>query len=199
VQQRLCECCRGRQSSTSAIASPLAGKIFDADGEPLYAQGAAKAGRQYRYYVSRSLAKGSSSDDRKSWRLAAPELERAVAIATRHILSDRAGMLEVLEWPWLQSPDIIAIIESTSALSRRLENEADSKDCMVELVDRIELCDDGVAVTLEIRVSCFRAGVQTSSILGLSSAQRNALGIKQGAIFSSAELTRFLGHSDLID
>jgi hypothetical protein len=82
-------------------------------------------------------------------------------------------------------PDIIAIIESTSALSRRLENEADSKDCMVELVDRIELCDDGVAVTLEIRVSCFRAGVQTSSILGLSSAQRNALGgIKQGAVFS---------------
>jgi len=122
-----------------------------------------------------------------------------VAIATRHILSDRAGMLEVLEWSWLQSLDIIAIIESTSALSRRLENEANSKDCMVEFVDRIELCDDGVAVTLKIRVSCFRAGVQTSSILGLSSAQRNALGIKQGAVFSCAELTRFLGHSDLID
>ena len=28
------------------------GKDFDADGEPLYAQGAAKAGRRYRYYVS---------------------------------------------------------------------------------------------------------------------------------------------------
>ena len=88
---------RGRQSSTCAIASPLAGKIFDADGEPLYAQGTAKAGRRYRYYVSRSLVTGSSSDDRKGWRLAAPELERAVAIATQHILSDRAGMLEELE------------------------------------------------------------------------------------------------------
>ena len=39
---------------------------------------------------------------------------------------------------------------------------------MVELVDRIELCDDGVRVTLKIRVPCSRAGVQTSSILGLS-------------------------------
>ena len=77
-------------------------------------------------------------------------------------------MLEVLEWSWLQSLDIIAIIESTSALSRRLENEADSKDCMVELVDRIELCDDGVRMTLKIPVPCSRAGVQTSSILSLS-------------------------------
>jgi hypothetical protein len=39
---------------------------------------------------------------------------------------------------------------------------------MVELVDRIELCDDGIRVTLKIRVPCSRAGVQTSSILGLS-------------------------------
>ena len=128
VQQRLrLNAARGRQSSTSAIASPLAGKIFDADGEPLYAQGAAKAGRRYRYYVSRSLVNGSSSDDRKCWRLAAPELERAVAIATQHILSDRAGMLEMLERSGLQSPDLRTTIESTSALSRRLENEADSK------------------------------------------------------------------------
>jgi len=135
VQQRLrLNAARGRQSSTSAIASPLARKIFDADGEPLYAQGAAKAGRRYRYYVSRSLVNGSSSDDRKGWRLAAPEFERAVAIATQHILSDRAGMLEILERSGLQSPDVRATIESTSALSSRLENEADSKDCMVELV-----------------------------------------------------------------
>jgi hypothetical protein len=56
VQQRLrSNAARGRQSATNAIASPLAGKILDADGEPLYAQGAVKAGRRYRYYVSRSL------------------------------------------------------------------------------------------------------------------------------------------------
>jgi site-specific DNA recombinase len=169
VQQRLrVNAARGRQSSTSAIGSPLAGKIFDADGEPLYAQGAAKAGRRYRYYVSRSLVNGSSSDDRKSWRLAAPELERAVATAAQHILSDRVEMLEVLERSEVQSPDVRATIESTSALCGRLENEADSRDCLVELIDRIELRDDGVRVTLKIRVPCSRAGVQTSSMLSLS-------------------------------
>ena len=111
VQHRLrVNAARGRQSSTSAITSPLAGKIFDADGEPLRAQGAAKAGRRYQYYVSRSLVNGSSSDDTKGWRLAAPELERAVAIATRHILSDRAGMLEMLERSGLQSPDVRTLL-----------------------------------------------------------------------------------------
>jgi site-specific DNA recombinase len=120
------------------------------------------------FLLPRSLVNGSSSDDRKSWRLAAPELERAVAIATQHILSDRAGMLEMLERSELQSPDVRTIIESTSALFRRLENEADSRNCMVEVVDRIELCDDGVRVALKIPVPYSRAGVQTSSILDLS-------------------------------
>jgi hypothetical protein len=39
---------------------------------------------------------------------------------------------------------------------------------LVELIDRIELRDDGVRVTLKIRVPCSRAGVQTSSMLSLS-------------------------------
>ena len=73
--------CAAWRSATSATAGLLAGKIFDADGEPLYAQGAAKAGRRYRYYVSRNLVNGTAGEDRKGWRLAAPELERAVTLA----------------------------------------------------------------------------------------------------------------------
>ena len=74
----------------------------------------------------------------------------------------------MLERSGLQSPDVRTTIESTSAFSRRLENEADSRDCLVELVDRIELCDDGVRVILKIPVPCSRAGVRTNSILDLS-------------------------------
>jgi site-specific DNA recombinase len=39
---------------------------------------------------------------------------------------------------------------------------------MVELIDRIELRNDGVRVTLKIPVPCLHAGVQTRSILSLS-------------------------------
>jgi site-specific DNA recombinase len=169
VQQRLrTNRVRGRQSGTNAIASPLAGKIVDGDGEPLYAQGAVKAGRRYRYYVSRTLVNGSARDDRKGWRLAAPELERAVAIAAQHLLGDRAELLEVLERSQLQSPDLKGTLDATSALCRRLQNEAEARTCMAELIDRIELHGDGIRVTLKIQVPCSHAGVRTSSLLGLT-------------------------------
>jgi hypothetical protein len=157
---------RRAKASTSAIASPLAGKIFDADGEPLYAQGAAKAGRRYRYYVSRSLVNGSANDDGKGWRLAAPEIERAVAIVGRQILNDRAALLEALERSQIDSPHVRATLESASRLSRQLEQNEPS--CVVEPIDRVELRDNGISVTLKIQVPCLRAGVRTSSILSMS-------------------------------
>jgi DNA invertase Pin-like site-specific DNA recombinase len=56
VQQRLQgNAARVRGNTNRSIASPLAGKLFDADGQPLYVQGATKARRRYRYYVSKGL------------------------------------------------------------------------------------------------------------------------------------------------
>jgi len=52
VQQRLKEhAARGRGTPSRSITSPLAGKLFDADGQSLYVQGATKGNRRYRYYV----------------------------------------------------------------------------------------------------------------------------------------------------
>jgi site-specific DNA recombinase len=48
-----------RERPTKVPPSPLAGKLFDEDGEPLYVQGAVKGTRHYRYYVSRGLVRGS--------------------------------------------------------------------------------------------------------------------------------------------
>ena len=79
MQQRLNQnAARGRGTSNRSVTSPLAGKLFDADGQPLYVQGATKGRRRYRYYVSKFLANGSASENGKGWRLSAPELERAV-------------------------------------------------------------------------------------------------------------------------
>ncbi len=49
-----------RQRPTKAPPSPLAGKLFDENGEPLYVQGAVKGGCRYRSYVSRELVRGSA-------------------------------------------------------------------------------------------------------------------------------------------
>ena len=126
------------------------------------------AGGDTAYYVSKCLANGSTSDNGKGWRLSAPELERAVGIATRHILSHRAGLLEALEKSGLESPDVRATLESASNFVRRFQDEADSTASLVEIVSRVELRDDGIAVTLGIEVPCSRAGVRTSSTLSLT-------------------------------
>ena len=169
VQQRLNgNAARGRGSSNRSIASPLAGKLFDADAQPLYVQGATKGRRRYRYYVSKGLVNGSASDSGKGWRLSAPELERAAAIAARHILSDRAGLLEALDKSGIDSPDVRATLESVSNLLRRLQSESDAAECLVELIGSAELRADGISIILKIEVPCSRAGVRTSSMLNLS-------------------------------
>jgi len=168
AQQRLTEnAARGRGTSNRSISSPLAGKLFDADGQPLYVQGATKGRRRYRYYVSKCLVNGSARDQGKGWRLSAPELERAVASAARHILSDRAGLLEALEKSTIDSPDVRAALESASTILRRLHDDADPV-CLAEVMGRAEIRDDGVSVTLKFEVPSSHAGVRTSSILELS-------------------------------
>ena len=102
----------------------LAGSVINADDEPLYVQGETKGRRRYRYYVSKCLVNGSASDNGKGWRLAAPEIERTVTIAARHMLSDRAGLLEALEKSGIDSPDVRATLESSSKLLRQLQIEA---------------------------------------------------------------------------
>ena len=62
VQERLRDRAvrRGEGCKTEAPRSPLAGKLFDEKGEPLYVQGAAKGHRRYRYYVSRKLVRSAT-------------------------------------------------------------------------------------------------------------------------------------------
>lgn len=119
-------------------------------------------------YVSKRLVNRCASDNGKGWRLAAPEIERAVTIAARHIRSDRAGLLGALEKSGIDSPDVRATLELTSNLLRQLQTAADSMACVTEVIDRVHLRDDGISVTLGIQVPCSRAGIRTNSIFNLS-------------------------------
>ena len=77
--------------------SPLAGKLFDEKGQPLYVCGANKSGRRYRYYVSRKVIQGSSDKTKSGWRLPALQIERAVAGAARQMLGDRPAIATILQ------------------------------------------------------------------------------------------------------
>src|SRR6202158_3387267 len=99
VQAKLCgHAVRGGEGrKTAAMRSPLAGKLFDANGEPLYVQGAVKGQRRYRYYVSKRLVSGEAQEPAQRSRPGAPEIERAVSAGARTMLGARAAIPLVLE------------------------------------------------------------------------------------------------------
>jgi hypothetical protein len=104
---------KGRCTSERAPAL-LTGKLFDENGEPLYACWAKKGARRYRYFVSRKLIRGAQKTDDNGWRLPAEETEQAAVTATRQMLSDRVALASVLKSVGLGTPTIkqaLAVVE----------------------------------------------------------------------------------------
>ena len=74
-----------RFRASTRSRSLLQGKLFDETGTPLTPSHAVKAGRRYRYYVSRDSTPGATANTVKGakgrpsrWRLPAREIERFV-------------------------------------------------------------------------------------------------------------------------
>jgi len=143
--------------------SPLAGKLFDQDGEPLYVQGTSKAGRCYRYYVSRKLVRGESANAEDGWRLAAREIERTVSIAAQQILADRAGIAQALEGARVDMVRLPSVLRSSQEWVRRLHSESEAGPALTQLTERVELRCDGISLSLKLPlpVSEERNGVAT--------------------------------------
>jgi site-specific DNA recombinase len=101
VHRRLCDqTVREGSPKIKAAAGILAGKLFDENGEPLYATAAkGRHGGRYRYYVSRDpIRRGASSFAKeKAWRLAAPQLVRSVLVSVQRILNDGAAIAARLQ------------------------------------------------------------------------------------------------------
>ena len=139
---------------TKVSPSPLAGKVFDETGEPLYVQAAVKDRRRYRYYVSRALVRGSRMEGQRGWRVPGAELERAVAIAARSILDDKAAILEALQVAGMGDADINSVFSTVAEWRERLLAERERSTALVELVEKAVLTDEGIRLGLKMPVSC---------------------------------------------
>jgi site-specific DNA recombinase len=141
---------RCRAHATKAGPSPLAGKLFDADGECLYVAGAAKGDRRYRYYVSRHLVTGSADKVLNGWRLSGPEIERTVAVAAQQLLNDHGAISAAACNLGVGAGDIPAVLEAAGEWSRRLQSEADSAATLSGLVDKVNLKPGGIELSINI-------------------------------------------------
>jgi site-specific DNA recombinase len=138
------------QPKTEMPPSPLAGKLFDESGEPLYVQGTAKGGRRYRYYVSRGLVRGSAENSEQGWRVPAQELERAVRAAAQQMLADRAAIAEAVEESGIDVSRLLSVFKAAEAWIESLRSETEGAPALAQLSERVELSRGGIQVSLKL-------------------------------------------------
>jgi len=76
--------------------SPLAGLLFDGDGNPMTSIHATKEGRRYRYYVSRRLSTNDQTERSAGRRIPAGEIEQAVTSRMRQWLVDPGSVYQTI-------------------------------------------------------------------------------------------------------
>jgi site-specific DNA recombinase len=137
-------------SRTKAVASPLMGRLFDESGQSLTPSHAVKGERRYRYYVSRSLIKGTADSAGRGWRLPAPEIERIVAASACQILSDRIEIAAAALG--LTENRLPAIFAAAEGWRERLQSEVEARAALYAVVDRVDLSDTGIRVSLKLPI-----------------------------------------------
>ena len=163
VQRHLSGHVKGtRQRGRAAAASLLAGKIFDCDGEPLLAAHTTRKGNtRYRYYISKALHYGSTSE---GLRMPAREVEQAAANALAELFTDPLELADRLELDF--KPDDLAKLTTRTG---KLRHEVLSNHAMffAQMLERVEVHES--RLTLIISISA------VSAVVGLSQrAEANA-------------------------
>jgi len=137
---------------TGSMSSPLIGKLFDDQGERLTPSHAVKGNRRYRYYVSSSLIKGTARKPGEGWRVPALEIERNLAAAVARILDERTAIAADVEQAGLGAHDMTSILAAAAEWSTRLRSEAEVSPALESLVDRAELHQDGIRLSIRLPI-----------------------------------------------
>jgi site-specific DNA recombinase len=141
---------RHAPSARKSAATPLAGRLFDESGQSLTPSHAVKGERRYRYYVSRNLIKGTAEAAGRGWRLPAPEIERTVAAAACQILGDQTAIATAAHTSGLAENQLPTIFLVTEAWRKRLQLEVEASAVLTALVDRVDLTDTGIRLSLKV-------------------------------------------------
>ena len=162
-----------RSGIRTTESSLLAGKLFDEAGVPLTPSHATKAGRRYRYYVSKHLISGTvaKGEMRDGWRLPAREIERIVGDAITGLFADRARLATVVQESGVAASRVPELLRSISRkrgqildLVQRVELERDEINVVVNLAS--VLGEPEILFRLTVPTQLKRRGVEMRLVLG---------------------------------
>jgi hypothetical protein len=140
-----------RNATNAAAPSPLAGMLFDQDGEPLTPGHASKgpARIRYRYYISNRLVVGLAEDHPDAWRLPAEPVERAVRNTLVELLRDGDHIRSLLpeSCSATEHRQLLAQIDSL-AVAAGDSNGPTLRNLLTELSARIEVGPDSITLSI---------------------------------------------------
>jgi DNA invertase Pin-like site-specific DNA recombinase len=139
---------RRRHPANAKYLSLLAGLLHDGEGRPMTPSHANKAGRRYRYYITR-LPKDPSPGTEAIWRLPAPTLEEVTLKGIHAFLKDRLRLSETLDLTKLPPDHVKAILSKASHLGDRIcdAGPGEQRQLLLELVSRIDVQQDRLRMT----------------------------------------------------
>lgn len=161
-------------------SSLLAGMISTSDGHRLTPSHATKTGKRYRYYVSteqqRKPVRSGKHKNKRSWRVPAQEIERAVLVGLRQYLEDQGRLLDSLR------PRSTAQTQQMLAAAEELGGHL-SRAMLLQLGLQVQLAEDGLELTLDAQALKLQLGMYADH-----GDQTDV--IEHGAVTSKPELVR---------
>jgi len=172
VQSRLkANAVRRRVASNSKSPSLLVGLLYDEEGQLFRPSHAVKAGRRYRYYISRP----KEADDDKpelTWRLPAPPLEAVVLQGLSDFLGDRLKLAKELGLEQCQPQRLSAVLKTAERIGRDLAESGQQREVLLDLVARVQLGPEQLSIQIRAEALAARLGVD-----GAMDQSRKALSI----------------------
>jgi site-specific DNA recombinase len=151
VQQQLKEQGTARKGVTRrATSSPLAGKLFDVNGNRLVPSHTVKKGRRYQYYVSQQLVRGPAENVDGAWRLPATEIEAAVASEAARIFEDPATVAGLIKSASVDRRQAQTLVQRLQSCAERLKDENQRVAALAEAVQRVEIAGEKISIELNV-------------------------------------------------
>ena len=185
-----------RSGSRAAQPSLLAGLIYDEHGRCLSPTHASKAGRRYRYYVSRNLIAGDGAErNEEGYRVPAHEIETLVVRTLERLLNSRQQLFDLLDFGQSSPSSIEKALEAAVSLADALQQrEYNNATHIQNLLDQVIIAEN------EVRVSVSLPGIK--SMLGIDYLSETSNGSPKDPAFSCikvpSKLRRCGGASRLI-
>ena len=136
VQDQLRTGAPARHGPAAGPRSPLIGKLFDEAGHRLTPSHATKAGRRYRYYVSRPLVTETAEQIPGAW---PAQFEHLIATEAATVLAEPGAIAVVLEKAGLEPEKVPAALAMAGRFRDALGRDAARGEALAAVVNRIEL------------------------------------------------------------